>query len=238
MSAHLDNMVGARRLWIAGGEFGRTRQARGLVSALGGERRRWSLGARSQYLVRLSRRRLPHRGARLPQTPVTDRRATFHGLLRLDHLFFRLDEGWRGGFRRAERPLRLRSLSPHRSDHIPVSPGPGAGRPDRRRSPRLNRSSNGYPLAHRGSRLSSLHLARGLGEEPRASYGLSRAVAAAAYAAATQPADGAVATLQPAVARITEGRDTLDYVYAETLLATPRLEQPAASTEPGARTRH
>ena len=38
VSAHLDNMVGARRLWIAGGEFGRTRQARGLVSALADEK--------------------------------------------------------------------------------------------------------------------------------------------------------------------------------------------------------
>ena len=39
-----------------------------------------------------------------------------------------------------------------------------------------------------------------------------------------------------AVARITEGRDTLDYVYAETLLETlGELKQPAASTEPGAR---
>jgi hypothetical protein len=38
VSAHLDNMVGARRLWIAGGEFGRTRQARGLVSVLADEK--------------------------------------------------------------------------------------------------------------------------------------------------------------------------------------------------------
>ena len=38
------------------------------------------------------------------------------------------------------------------------------------------------------------------------------------------------------VARITEGRDTLDYVYAETLLKTlGELTQPAASTESGAR---
>ncbi len=39
-----------------------------------------------------------------------------------------------------------------------------------------------------------------------------------------------------AIARITEGRDTLYYVYAETLLETlGELTQPAASTESGAR---
>ena len=97
VSAHLDNMVGARRLWIAGGEFGRTRQARGLVSALAGRATRWcsarisTPGSASTTAPTAP----PH--ARSPETPVTDRRATFHGLLRLDHLFFRLDEGGRRG---------------------------------------------------------------------------------------------------------------------------------------------
>jgi hypothetical protein len=45
--------------------------------------------------------------------------------------------------------------------------------------------------------------------------------AARAYAnfqAAQHRTDEAVATLRPVVIQITEGRDTLDYVYAETLL--------------------
>ena len=64
---------------------------------------------------------------------------------------------------------------------------------------------------------------------------LSRA-RSAMLLAATSRTDEAVATLQPVVARITEGRDTLDYVYAETLLETlGELKQPAAWTEPGAR---
>ena len=111
VSAHLDNMVGARRLWVAGGEFGRTRQARGLVSALadekslvlGGDLNTWFGFRDSAYLA----------AARaFPQTQVSDRRATFHGLLRLDHLFFRLDEGWRAAFHRAE--------DRYDSDHYPL----------------------------------------------------------------------------------------------------------------------
>jgi hypothetical protein len=54
--------------------------------------------------------------------------------------------------------------------------------------------------------------------------------------AASSRTDEAVAALQPVVAGITEGRDTIDYVYAETLLETlGELKRPAASTEPGAR---
>jgi endonuclease/exonuclease/phosphatase family metal-dependent hydrolase len=111
VSAHLDNMVGARRLWVAGGEMGRTRQARGLVSALadekslvlGGDLNTWFGFRDSAYLT----------AARaFPQTQVSDRRATFHGLLRLDHLFFRLDEGWQATFRRAE--------NRYDSDHYPL----------------------------------------------------------------------------------------------------------------------
>jgi len=111
VSAHLDNMVGARRLWIAGGELGRTRQARGLVSALenenplvlGGDFNTWFGFKDSAY----------HAAATaFPQTRVSDRRATFHGLLRLDHLFFRLDEGWTAGFRRAD--------NAYGSDHYPL----------------------------------------------------------------------------------------------------------------------
>jgi endonuclease/exonuclease/phosphatase family metal-dependent hydrolase len=111
VSAHLDNMVGARRLWVAGGEFGRTRQARGLVSALahekslvlGGDLNTW-FGFRDSAYKTAARA--------FPQTQVSDRRATFHGLLRLDHLFFRLDQGATAAFRRAE--------DAYGSDHYPL----------------------------------------------------------------------------------------------------------------------
>ena len=113
VSAHLDNMVGARRLWIAGGEFGRTRQARGLVSALqvqgddplvlGADLNSWFGFQDGAYRTAAEA---------FPETPVTDRRATFHGMLRLDHLFFRLDEGWRAQFARADNAFG--------SDHYPL----------------------------------------------------------------------------------------------------------------------
>ena len=47
-----------------------------------------------------------------PETHVTDRRATFRGMLRLDHLFFRLDDGWRAAYRRAD--------DRYGSDHYPL----------------------------------------------------------------------------------------------------------------------
>ena len=111
VSAHLDNMVGARRLWFAGGEFGRTRQARGLVSALqGGEP--LVLGADLNSWFGFDDGAYRAAAAAFPGTIVTDRRATFHGVLRLDHLFFRLDEGWRARFARAEETFG--------SDHYPL----------------------------------------------------------------------------------------------------------------------
>jgi endonuclease/exonuclease/phosphatase family metal-dependent hydrolase len=111
VSAHLDNMVGARRLWIAGSEFGRTRQARGLVSALadqktvvlGGDLNTWFGFRDGAYRTA---------AAAFPQTRVADRRATFHGVLRLDHLFFRLEPGWTAEFRRAD--------NAYGSDHFPL----------------------------------------------------------------------------------------------------------------------
>ena len=45
-------------------------------------------------------------------TRVTDRRPTFRGLLRLDHVFFRLAAGWRGEFRRGDDRFG--------SDHYPL----------------------------------------------------------------------------------------------------------------------
>jgi endonuclease/exonuclease/phosphatase family metal-dependent hydrolase len=111
VSAHLDNMVGARRLWIAGGEFGRTRQARGLVSALADERTVVLGGDLNTWFGFRDAAYRMAAGA-FPQTRVADRRATFHGLLRLDHLFFRLVPGWTAEFRRAD--------SAYGSDHFPL----------------------------------------------------------------------------------------------------------------------
>ena len=110
-AAHLDNMVGARRLWIAGGEFGRTRQARGLVSALQGAGA-LVLGADLNSWFGFHDGAYRTAAAAFPETAVTDRRGTFHGMLRLDHLFFRLDEGWRAKFARADNTFG--------SDHYPL----------------------------------------------------------------------------------------------------------------------
>lgn len=109
VSAHLDNTV-ARRAWI-GSEYGRARQARGLVSwlqgdaptVLGGDFNTW-FGFSDQAFLETA--------LAFPQTPTGDRRATFLGMLRLDHLFYRLPAGWQARAVRAE----------HRfgSDHSPL----------------------------------------------------------------------------------------------------------------------
>lgn len=100
VSAHLDNLASARHWWI-GGEFGRARQARGLVSlvqddvptVLAGDFNTW-FGAREAAYTET--RRL------FPDTKMLDTRATFRGLLRLDHVFLRLGRGWRASFRRGD----------------------------------------------------------------------------------------------------------------------------------------
>lgn len=111
VSAHLDSVAGSRRLWFAGSEFARTRQARGLLTAmpadaplvLGADLNTWFGFLDAAY--RTTARAFPH-------MPVTDRRPTFGGLLRLDHMFFRLDDDWTATYRRAE--------SSYGSDHYPL----------------------------------------------------------------------------------------------------------------------
>ena len=110
VSAHLDNMGGMKRAWIAS-EYARARQARGLAALLqddeptilAGDFNTW-FGFSDQAYIETARA--------FPQTRAADRRATFHGLLRLDHVFFRLAPGWRAEFRRA--PSRFGS------DHYPL----------------------------------------------------------------------------------------------------------------------
>jgi endonuclease/exonuclease/phosphatase family metal-dependent hydrolase len=111
VSAHLDTMSGARRLWIAGSELARTRQTRGLLSALPNDAP-LVLGADMNTLFGFRDNAYLEAARAFPGTRVTDRRATFNGLFRLDHLFFRLPEGWTGSFRRAERN--------YGSDHYPL----------------------------------------------------------------------------------------------------------------------
>jgi endonuclease/exonuclease/phosphatase family metal-dependent hydrolase len=98
--AHLDNMVGPHRLWIAGSEFARTRQARALVdylddagpSVLAGDFNTWFGFADRAY---------EETARAFPGAPPSDRGATFRGLLRLDHMFFRLPPGWQATYQRA-----------------------------------------------------------------------------------------------------------------------------------------
>ena len=111
VSAHLDNLVGPKRAWFAAAELARLRQVRGLLQyvgaedfvVLGGDFNTWAGFDERAY----------HEAAKaFPDTKAVDRRPTFKGHLRLDHLFFRLDDGWRSTFRRAD--------SSYGSDHFPL----------------------------------------------------------------------------------------------------------------------
>jgi endonuclease/exonuclease/phosphatase family metal-dependent hydrolase len=109
-SVHLDNLGGARRVWV-GSEYGRARQARSLAemfdgdnpTILAGDFNTW-FGFSDQAYIETARA--------FPDTRVIDRRATFRGLLRLDHMFFRLPPAWHMEVRRA--------ASTFGSDHYPL----------------------------------------------------------------------------------------------------------------------
>lgn len=111
VSVHLDNMMGARRGWIFGSEFARVRQARAILEhvqddeavVLAGDFNTW-FGFREQTTSEIARA--------FPESDLHDRRPTFAGILRLDHLFYRLPEGWRGHVRRAD--------ARYGSDHHPL----------------------------------------------------------------------------------------------------------------------
>jgi endonuclease/exonuclease/phosphatase family metal-dependent hydrolase len=111
VSAHLDNLVGGRRLWLAGSEYARIRQARSLAhhlsntgpTLLAGDFNTWFGFADGAY-AELARA--------FPGSRPVDRRATFRGLLRLDHLFFRLPDGWHAEYRRGDDRFG--------SDHFPL----------------------------------------------------------------------------------------------------------------------
>jgi endonuclease/exonuclease/phosphatase family metal-dependent hydrolase len=111
VSTHLDNMVGPRRGWFAGAGFARVRQARALLDHLRSEE---TVVLGGDFNTWFGFRELAYREVlnAFPDTAVTDRRPTYAGLLRLDHLFFRLPEGWRSEFRRGEQR--------YGSDHSPL----------------------------------------------------------------------------------------------------------------------
>ena len=110
VSAHLDNIAGAKRAYL-GAEYARTRQTRALIdflaggepTILAGDFNTW-FGFKDRAYIELARA--------FPETRVVDGRRTFHGLLRLDHVFYRLASGWRAEFRRADARFG--------SDHYPM----------------------------------------------------------------------------------------------------------------------
>jgi endonuclease/exonuclease/phosphatase family metal-dependent hydrolase len=110
VSAHLDNIAGAKRAFL-GAEYGRTRQTRALIdflagpepTILAGDFNTW-FGFKDRAYIELARA--------FPETRVVDGRRTFHGLLRLDHVFYRLAPGWHTEFRRADARFG--------SDHYPL----------------------------------------------------------------------------------------------------------------------
>jgi endonuclease/exonuclease/phosphatase family metal-dependent hydrolase len=105
---HFTNMV-MHHMWLLS-ESGRLRQARALAETLpadgslivGGDLNSW-FGFRDAAYRQLA--------ATLSHASTEDRRPTF-GPMRLDHLLFRLPEGWRTGLRRAD--------SKYGSDHYPL----------------------------------------------------------------------------------------------------------------------
>jgi endonuclease/exonuclease/phosphatase family metal-dependent hydrolase len=105
---HFTNMV-MHHMWLLS-ESGRLRQARALAQTLpadgslivGGDLNSW-FGFRDAAYRQLA--------ATLSHASTEDRRPTF-GPMRLDHLLFRLPDGWRTGLRRAD--------SKYGSDHYPL----------------------------------------------------------------------------------------------------------------------
>ncbi len=109
-SVHLDNLVGFRSGWITT-EYGRARQARGLREAFAGDEPTILAGDFNTWFG-FSDQAYREIARAFPQTHVRDHRRTFRGLLRLDHVFYRLAPHWRAEVRRGE--------SSRGSDHYPL----------------------------------------------------------------------------------------------------------------------
>lgn len=110
VNTHLDNLGALRHAWVLSGPA-RARQVSALLAALpageptvlGGDLNTWFGSWDPAYRVLASRFRKRH---------PTDPRATFLGLLRLDHLFLDLPDGWRARVERLDDRLG--------SDHYPI----------------------------------------------------------------------------------------------------------------------
>ena len=109
-SVHLDNMAGLSRGYL-GGEYARIRQARGLRDALRGDDPLVLAGDFNTWFG-FGDGAYRETASAFPQTRVTDQRRTFMGLMRLDHVFYRLPQGWRADVKRGETSLG--------SDHHPL----------------------------------------------------------------------------------------------------------------------
>jgi len=120
-SVHLDVAASARRLWMFGA---RTRQVQALLGALpaaepvvvGGDFNTWFGFSDGAYRSM---------AAAIPDLAAADRRPTFAGFLRLDHLFSRLPAGWWATARRLDDrfgsdhyPIVARLRAPHRPDRL------------------------------------------------------------------------------------------------------------------------
>jgi endonuclease/exonuclease/phosphatase family metal-dependent hydrolase len=110
ISAHLDSLASARRLWVLT-TGARARQARGLLDAvedrnalvLGGDLNSW-FGFSDPGYRTIARA--------IPDIAGGDPRPTFGPFLRLDHLFSRLPAGWTSSARRLDDRFG--------SDHYPI----------------------------------------------------------------------------------------------------------------------
>jgi endonuclease/exonuclease/phosphatase family metal-dependent hydrolase len=110
VSAHLDNIAGPKRAFL-GAEYARTRQTRALIDFLAGAEPTVLAGDFNTWFGFVDRAYIELARA-FPDTRATDRRRTFHGLLSLDHVFYRLASGWRAEFRRGDERFG--------SDHYPM----------------------------------------------------------------------------------------------------------------------
>ena len=111
VSAHLDNMLGPRRLWILGAMFARRRQVGALVDHVQ-DRRAAIVGGDFNTWLGFAEPAFGAAQAAFPESDIGDRRPTFHNFLRLDHLFYRLPAGWTA---RVERGAKR-----YGSDHWPL----------------------------------------------------------------------------------------------------------------------
>jgi endonuclease/exonuclease/phosphatase family metal-dependent hydrolase len=111
VSVHLDNVAGWKRLWLVASQVARTRQAKAVVTHLRGEPNVVLAGDFNSWYGFQDPAYRAAADAFAAETPV-DRRRTFRGIMRLDHMFFRLPPGWTASFRRAEER--------YGSDHYPL----------------------------------------------------------------------------------------------------------------------